>query len=544
MTKKVLFLIVCIAVVFFLGKSLNPFDPRMFDFHDDTQPARIEQFTKNITSGIIPPRLGPDLSQGLGFPVFNFYAPFSYWITTGLHLMGIPIPLAIKTSFLLAVILSFVAMYLLLKRFFSTDASLLGGVVYASSLWFAIEIFVRGNLGEIWFLVLFPLSLFILHLHSEKRSKTTFFLAVLILSALFTVHNVLSLISLLVTGLFILLLPPKKQLFLAFIIALALSSYFLIPALIESHLTYASYVAEKTNYHDHFLCAWQIWSAPHWEFGGSGPGCDTDTMPFTLGKFHIVLGLLGIILFFLRFKHEKKHRKLFSFLLFVGVISLFLTMYQSSLIWDILAPVFSLFQFPWRFLVFASFLFAFFSGYLIHTLNIPYKKIVVLALMSILLFTSSKYFSKPWLYSVDEYNINLASSKYISQKGAYHMAEYLPKSADYNYWRSIENKPLAVEKPGGFQKEYTIGPSGVTTIDIHYFPFWQIKINNQVIIPNKFDLLGRPIINGKYQDKILAIYQETLVEKLGNFTSLIAAIFLMSILIYKPIWNKLKALLK
>lgn len=544
MVKKIVFFFILLAVIFFLGKNLNPFDPRMFDFHDDTQPARIQQFAKNITSGIVPPRMGPDLSQGLGFPVFNFYAPTSYWITTGFHLIGIPIPLAIKTSFLLAIILSFVAMYLLLKRFFTQEASLVGGAVYSSSLWFAIEIFIRGNLGEIWFMVFFPLSLYILHLYSEKNSKLTFILTVLILSALFTVHNVLSLVSLFIISLFILVLPHKKQLLFAFIAALALSSYFLLPGLVESHLTYASYVAEKTNYHDHFLCAWQMWSAPHWEFGGSGPGCDTDTMPFTLGKFHIILGLLGILTFLFRFKHEKKQRRLFLFLLLVGIISLFLTTYQSSFIWDILSPVFSLFQFPWRFLIFGSFLFAFFAGYLIHTLHIPYKKIVAVILIGIFLYSSSKYFSKPWLYSVDEFNNNLASNKYITQKGAYHMAEYLPKTADYNYWRSIENEPLSVEKPGGFQKEYTVNKSGIVTVDIHYFPFWQLKVNDRAIVPDKFDLLGRPIVSANYQDKVTATYQQTLTERLGNLVSLGTVLLLMSILIYKPVWNKLKALLK
>jgi len=538
------FVIVLFSLIYFLGKNLNPFDPRMFDYHDDTQPARIEQFAKNITSGIIPPRMGPDLSFGLGFPIFNFYAPTAYWITTKLYLLGIPIPIAIKTSFLFAIVFSFFAMYLFLKRFFSREASMLGSTVYTSSLWFAIEIFVRGNLGEIWFLALFPLSLYILHLQSEKQSKIIFILTVIILSALFTVHNVLSLISLCIVSLYILFLPHKKQLILSLILALALSSYFLIPALFESHLTYASLVAQKTNYRDHFLCVWQIWTAPRWEFGGSGPGCSTDTMPFTLGKMHILLGFIGIVVFLSRFKHEKKQRGLFTLIMLIGIVSLFLTTYQSAFIWNMVSPIFSLFQFPWRFLVFGSFLFAFFCAYLIHTILIPFKRIITLILITIFLFTSSKFFSKPWLYSVNEYNNNLASNKYITQSGAFHMAEYLPKTADYDYWRSVENKTLVIEKPGGFQKIYKENKTSTITIDIHYFPFWQIKVNDKIIIPNKFDLLGRPIIKIEYQDKVTATYKETEIEKLGNLISLGTILFLMSILIYKPIWRKLTPILR
>lgn len=545
MLKQGRFIFILLMVIYFLGKNLNPFDLRMFDFHDDTQPARIEQFTKSISAGIIPPRMGPDLSYGLGFPVFNFYAPFSYWITTGIHLVGIPIPIAIKTSFLLAVVFSFITMYLLLRRFFSQEGSLFGGIIYASSLWFAIEIFIRGNLGEIWFLTLFPLSIYTVHRLAEQKSKTIFICTVFILSALFTVHNVLSLISFFLIGTLILFMPNKKYLFLAFIFALLLSSYFLFPALIESKLTYASFVAENTNFHDHFLCIWQIWQAPHWEFGGSGPGCDADTMPFTLGKFHIIFGVLGIILFLFRIRNSNlKHKNILLFVLLFGSVSLLLTTYQSSFIWDALSPVFSLFQFPWRFLIFGSFLFAFFSAYLFHTIQVPYKQIAVFFLMAFILFNSSKYFSKPWLYSVDEYSNNLISSKYIGQKGAYHMAEYLPKTADYIYWRSIENKPVLVMKPGGYQKEYVIDKSGTVIVDVHYFPFWQIKLNGGKIIPKVFDRLGRPIIAGKYHDRVTVIYKQTLIEQLGNFLSFGTILLLISILIYKPLWNKLKYILK
>ena len=123
----------------------------MFNFHDDTQASRIQQMALNIKTGHIPPRLAPTLSYGLGFPVFNFYAPFSYQITTGFHLLGMSVPMALKFSFFLSVILSFVTMFLLLQTFFSFLPSILGGVAYSSSLWLAVEIFVRETLRSVGF---------------------------------------------------------------------------------------------------------------------------------------------------------------------------------------------------------------------------------------------------------------------------------------------------------------------------------------------------------------------------------------------------------
>jgi hypothetical protein len=74
---KRFFLILSLAfVIFFLGnKALNPLNGKMFNYHDDTQAARIQQFVLNLKSLKIPPRIAPTFSNRLGFPVFNFYAP-------------------------------------------------------------------------------------------------------------------------------------------------------------------------------------------------------------------------------------------------------------------------------------------------------------------------------------------------------------------------------------------------------------------------------------------------------------------------------------
>jgi hypothetical protein len=45
----------------------------------------------------------------------------------------------------------------------------------------AVEIFVRGNVGEVWFMALFPLALFfIFHRHYQK-SALFFFLGSLVI---------------------------------------------------------------------------------------------------------------------------------------------------------------------------------------------------------------------------------------------------------------------------------------------------------------------------------------------------------------------------
>ncbi|OGK62039.1 hypothetical protein A2334_04170 [Candidatus Roizmanbacteria bacterium RIFOXYB2_FULL_38_10] len=570
--RVVVFFLICGIIAITLGKTLNPFDSRMFNFHDETQAARIQQMALNIKSGHIPPRLAPELSHNLGFPVFNFYAPFSYWVTTGLHLIGLPIPMALKFSFFLSLILSFTSMFLFLRLFFGFLPSVMGGITYASSLWFAIEIFVRGNLAECWFLVLFPLALYLIVLNSRKLSPYIFAISSLIISFTFTVHNVFSLLFVGIASVFVLLLNNKKRNFMMLGIGLLLSAYFLIPAVIELPLTYASQNAQITHYQDHFLCAWQIWSSPLWEFSGSAKGCQDDGMPFTLGKIHILLGTFGLFALIFDFIRQKKrsshYRAITLFILLLGIGSLFLTTYQSDIIWELFKPILAIFQFPWRFLVFGMFSLGFFSAYFSEVLQDTLHKIapyLIILMFAFLLFMSGKFFSKPWLMSYDEYASAYLSKNYVTQTVAYNIAEYLPVSADYSYWRSFDlqtnpqntkiemvNGPVEIKdsstfkilKNSHFFKEVQINKPMTIKINIHYFPFWEIQINDKQIKPNLFDQLGRPIIKLSQPSTVRIFYNETGIEKTSNYISFTVYIFLCLLIFYKPLWINLKPILK
>ncbi len=571
--KKIIFVATLTSIVISLGTMLNPLNNRMFSFHDATQAARIQQMAINIKQGFIPPRLAPDLSFGLGFPVFNFYAPTAYWITTFLHLTGIPIVMVLKLSFLLSLIFSCVATFLLLSGFFGFFSSLLGAVVYASSLWFAIEIFVRGNLAETWFLALFPLSLFFLYKNSQKNSsRLTFLFACFIVSSAISVHNILSLIALIIFVFFALLLSKKRNNLFAILIALGLASYFLFPAVFEANLTFASQIAKKTDYQAHFLCLYQIWSSPKWEFGGSGPGCIKDGMPFTLGKIHLILAGVGIILFLksLLQRDNSKLKKISLFIFLVGAISVFLTVYQSQFVWKLFEPILSLFQFPWRMLVFVMTTIAYFSAYFSEQVKKKshiLSSLFVITMILLLLTTSKKFFSKPWTMSYNEYTKAFLEERYVKRTVAYNMAEYLPKTADYEYWRSFDsqihpnmdmkidvdhntplqaniNIPYKVLTNNHFLKEIAVDGPGTVTINLHYFPFWKISVDGAELHPEIFDKLGRPIIKLTRPSHIKIQYAQTPIEHFGNLVTVITGIFLTLLLLYKPLWNKYKRHLK
>jgi len=561
------FIIVFIGVVFFLGKNLNPFDLRMFSVHDDTQAARISEFVFNVKSGIIPPRIAPHFSFGLGFPVFNYYAPFAYWITSLLHVIGFSIPMALKFSFLLSILVAFSGMFLFLRHFFHRIASLLGAVLYAGSTWFAVEIFVRGNLSEVWFIALFPITLFLLYKNTQKLSRTHLVLSILFVSFLLTSHNVLSLIGLLILSIFICSLPHKKRGFFVLAVALFLSSYFLIPALLESNFTHATEVARKTNYQDHFLCIKQLWQAKSWEFGGSAKGCENDGMPFILGKLPIIISFIGVCIFlFDLFAKKIKGASTAIFVLLVTLVSVFLTLYQSSAVWSLFSPILSLFQFPWRFLVFSMFGIAFFGAYTVNKVNKQFS-FILFPLIFLLLFTTSKYFSKPWLMTNNEFQLTFLSENYIYRTVAFNISEYLTTKADYTYWKSFDGSihpekdltiPIDVKKPvtllsktsysilsnNPFDKKIQTNSRSHLALNIHYTPMWKISVNNIDTIPSTFDLLGRPVLSLDKPSTIHYYYEQTPIETTSNVLTICSFIFIYLLFFSKPLWLKLKPILK
>lgn len=530
-------------------ETLNPFSSTMFDFHDETQVGRVASFTNNLKEGNIPPRLAPEFSFRMGMPVFNYYAPTAYWITSLISLTGIHEITAVKISFLLTLILSFAGMYyFLLKLFKKAPPAILGATTYVTSTYFATEIVIRGNLAETWFLVFFPLSLGLLMHNAEKKPPLLVQLATpLSLALLFTTHNMMGLLSLGLISIFIWLLPNKKRNYIAMGLGLLIDSYYFIPAILESSLIQADTIAKNFTYSDHFLCLWQLWRSNGWQFGGSLTGCEADLMSFKLGKPHIVLGLAGMAaftIFALKILRPKKIKKSLSkvenkILLYVmiGTLgSLFLTLYPSQFIWDTFEPIMSLFQFPWRFLVFGMLGMGVFAGYLFHWLKLPFKTLAIIIVSLVLFSTAGKYIKKP-PYEFDVYDSRFNSEGYIYEIVAYNIREYLVQGVDYDKWHFLN--PLEVneqklefdykdavefhrvyetEQNDLFEKRVLFRHDGTAYVNVHYFPFWDIRLNGEPIdtSPENLDDLARPRIEVKNGDILEVKYRQTPLEQFAN----------------------------
>ncbi len=578
--KKIIFVTSLLLFIFITSKPLLTLHSQMFLAHDETQAARIQQFNMNIEAGNIPPRIAPEFSFGLGYPVFNYYAPFPYWVTELFQSANVSVLTSLKLTYLCALLVGFIGMYLFLHTFFPFYSALLGSFVYATSPYIATDIYVRGNLGEIWVFALLPLSLYLIRTNTEKRIAFT----AIILSFLFTAHNILSLVSMAIVLLFMLLLSKRTLNLITFGVSLLLSAYFILPAILELSHVHATNIATKTDYADHFLCLSQVWSSA-WGFAGSASGCASDGMSFMLGKIPLLLGSAGILLFlYEQFVHKKNgllakahnvvyalvnainswipflkndqkiaeytDKKVFIYIAVITIGSLYMTIDSSSWIWQVFEPLLSLFQFPWRFLMFTLFGISFFCAYLFSKGTKNIQIVGLFAVILAILVIHPKYFQGKYI-STSDFTKTYLSDEYISRQVAYKVAEYVPTTVDFDTWKSKENNPqgLDVTRPvvgsdkmdilvledKPFSQLFMAKSEVPVVAQIHYAPYWKIFVEYEEYIPTRFDLLGRPFIpvSESAYTSIQIQYAQTTTEVLANLVTVITSVILIGFIIKK-----------
>jgi hypothetical protein len=547
-------IIVCIILV----RNLNPFDPRMFEFHDVTQRARIVEFLLSVLTGYWPPRVATLMYYYLSYPAFTFYAPAAYWISLVFSLLYLEVfpritPLidvfTLKSSFAAAIFTSWIGMYALVSHLTGNRiAAIISATVYSSSPWVAVEVFVRGNLAEMWFLALLPLTLALLHISSTTKHRAMCILTAITTSLLFTSHNALSLVTIPLVCIYCGLFLRHKNVFILLALALGLTAYFWIPFVTQLPLTNAVAVATSTKYEDHYLCLKQLWTNPAgWGFGGSGPGCETDGMSFMVGKVLIILFAGSSVYLLLNLVKRKVVQRPYIAYFLITIGALFLTLPISKPFWKIISPLQG-FQFPWRFLVFVLFGMSTCVGLGIGKLSqesSKRKKIhavitstIVLAVLGGL-FLNARYFDNNSISYEHGVNVNRLT-KLIVDEAAFAMPEYFSRNIDRNNLSWIKEKgnpktkddtSVTLSYDTDILRNYVLRVKTTerqVTLPIHYFPWWRIvdEKTSQLIIPETFDMYGRPVIPATASNTIRIRYEQTPIEKTSNAITLFSFIAL------------------
>ncbi len=520
-----------------------------FPMHDDTQVGRVVVMGKALLNGQFPVRWISDLGYGYGYPLFNFYGPLPYYIGGSLYALGMDSLTATKAMFLLGIVLSGITMYLLSSSLFGMPAGIVAALLYVYAPYHAVEVYVRGAVGEFWALVFLPL-LFYGVFHSISRTKHPYaaLLGGIGLSGVVLSHTIFGYVSavFLLVGLLLYCAYLFFQRALTWqrivpflsvlVIGLGLSSFFWLPAFVEKGYTAVSgQIGSSADFRSHFVCLRQLWDAP-WGYGGSIPGC-IDGLSLKIGKLHLILVLPALSLFI--FKRKKEHHQQVTMIiaLVLSLVSMFLMLSWSRLLWEII-PGFPYVQYPWRFLIGVIFGTSLLGGSSVYWLTKGrWQWLAVILLVLIIITVYAKVFLPQYIYQKNP--AEFESRQELRWRVSKISDEYLPPSVPRpqavqnivtNRWKFFSNVDVESEIETDTYARYilTSGRDVLVQINLAHFPGWRYLVNGKEVHPlivsgvlHSILPTGRNVVELEFTN--------TFVRTIGNLISIGTIVILLSI---------------
>jgi len=523
-----------------------------FPMHDDTQPTRIFEMHEALKDGQFPVRWVEDLGYGYGYPIFNFYGPLPYYLGAGFMFLGFDALVATKLVMTLGMILAGLAFYLVAFQKWGKLAALTGSIFYILAPYHAVQLYVRGALGEFMAFAFLPLAF---GLFFGPPTKWRLLFGIFGMAAVVISHTIAGFMLFWFIALYFLVklawdLLQKKNIdgltklqFGCVLLALSLSAFFWLPALTEAHLTRVNMLSQgSNNFHNHFVYPDQLWDSA-WGFAGSAPG-KLDGMSFKIGKLHVIGVLITLVLLIWKRKQRLKIDTAQITVLFGGLIlATFMMLEISRWLWELM-PGFEFIQYPWRFLMFV----VFFGSWLIVILWVqmqPFirhnmiRYLLGCALISAAIIWYGKYFEPQYT------NAKTAADYTDTSKMKWELSrisdEYLPldfpipSSQDGIASRSFRESSAIIVKTEDIRSHRLhLSFSAKQAAEIFFsranFPEWLVVLDGTKIKPE--------IKNGKIQVGVsggehnLTMYlADTPVRLLGNYLSLLSGLVLLGFVI-------------
>lgn len=517
--------------------------PGFFPMHDDLQPMRQMQLEKCFKDWQIPCRWVPDMGYEYGYPLFNYYPPFPYYLGEIFRIFSFSFTNVVKIVGVLGFLAAATSMYFLGREFFGETGGIISSLFYTYSPYHSVDYYVRGAVNEFWSQAFFPLVfLFSYKLVTDKSYNKWIPLLSLSVAGIMLTHNPSLMIFVPGFMLWVFFWIIKSKNFKSIISlaisaawALGLAAFFTLPVLLETkYVSVWTLTSGYFNYLAHFLDLNQIFFRINWDYGSSiyGPN---DTMSLAIGYMQWIVPsfLMALSLF------VPKLRKLFwmTLLLFgLGVISIFMTHSKATPIWIILKPLEYL-QFPWRFLTLVIFYFSFISGAIVFVLpkgSLPAKALASAGLTLLLLLNANYFRPRDWWPTygdTDRFTGNNWQRMLTSS-----IFDYLPIWAplppadqaleDIKFVTGMGSYSTLVKKTNRQEYSLTISTASATTeLQTYYFPGWKIWMDGKEvkIDPYRDKVLGRmqvDLSSGKHT--ILARFANTPIRTVSNALSLIA----------------------
>lgn len=526
-----------------------------FPMHDDTQIARVVTMGNALKEGQFPVRWVSDLGYGYGYPIYNFYGPLPYYVGGAFYSLGVNPILATKLMFGIGIVLAAIFCYILLFPVAGVAGAVAGSVLFVYAPYHAVQVYVRGAVGEYWAIAFAPLLLLGVYKIIEKNELKGIAIGGVGLFGVIVSHTITGLIAAVlivsgVLGVFIYQLIKRRvdwyqllSLCALCLIGMGLSAFFWLPALSEMRYTGVSRMISTapTVFSDHFLCISQLWNSL-WGFGGSASGCMNDGMSFKIGKFHIVtvLCIAALLAFYTVKKQIKSRPPMLGIAMVAGIASIFGTLEISKPFWNIF-PYTAYIQYPWRLLSVSMLFIGVFCGIgvgLVKKQLLRYGLAICIVVLTIV--SSAKLFRTQYTIPADlSY---LASKESIRYRISKISDEYLPEDIvkpmnsteiPSTLIKLTSDAPIIVNesKITNFSITVNTAVSQSVTIQKAYFPGWEYKING--LNANPVIIHGLPVFRlstGRYT--IEGDFTNTRVRSQANIISILFVVLLGGIIYY------------
>ncbi len=261
---------------------------------------RIVALDQALQQGAFFPRWLPDLAYGYGLPLFVFYAPLSYYLSEGWHLLGLDPVTALNASFGLALFVAGTGMYLFVQDLFGSKAGLLAAVAYVYAPYQLFNVLWRGSLPIAWAGAILPFVFWAFGRLIKRDQPIYLPLSAVVCGAALLTHNISSLIILPLLSFYLALECLARynrrtllRVCLAMILGLGLAAFFLGPAMIEKEFAQVERVITPPDfdYHFNFVNLKELFSLPP----PANTGLLNPDPPFTLGLVQVGLAVLGLL---------------------------------------------------------------------------------------------------------------------------------------------------------------------------------------------------------------------------------------------------------
>lgn len=517
-----------------------------------THIVRAMDMFSSLQHGIFPVRWAWLLQGGYGYSLFSFMTVLPYYILCFLHAVQIPFVIGTKIYLAAVYVGSAVTMWYFVREVFSNaqkrdDIATLSAVAYVFAPYTLINLSFRAAMGELTGFMLVPLLAYAV----MANRKWIFTLS---LTALLLSHPGITMLS---APWILLLVLIKKRWSCIYmgILAVALSAFFLLPAVFEGRFT-DQVTYGRTLWTEHTIPGfqpptWMFWSP--WRYGFLLQG-HFGEVANTIGVAQIASVVVLMYLFIKRLI-PKQEEPTFSVLFCMLCIGVVMMLPQSLPIWNAL-PLIRHLQFPSRIMFYVVFPSAIITGYVLTILQL--RTIA----WRVLLFVSFGYLVLNWSHRTfhpeitDEYlfqSINRASFEH----------ERLPEAMPIGivYPTKPRQSAFLVDQSDATVREIATTPiirSYVITTpsplrfqeNTLYFPGWVAFVDNQRV-EMKVTKQGAMVISVPQDTHTIAFrFENTPIRTIGNTVSLITFIGSVSFavnkilqrLLYFPVRNHAKSL--